>query len=108
MPTISNVIEIKNTTAYVELLKVYKELCKKVDKINNTVSSINLSNSYIHSQNMASASWVVHHNLGYKPGGVIVTDSAGENWVGEVIHVDNNTLIIHFNTSAFGGKAYIS
>jgi hypothetical protein len=105
--TVGNIIEIKNTTAYAELLKAYKDLCRKVEKMNVTINGIP-ENSYIHTQNIASSSWTVNHNLGYKPGGILVMDSAGENWVGEVTHIDNNTLIINFNSSSFGGRAYIS
>jgi len=51
--------------------------------------------------------WTVNHNLGYEPAGVFVTDSGGTEWIGEVEHIDANTLTITFKT-AFGGTVRVS
>ena len=80
-------------------------LKKIVSKINNEVEP---KTDYKHVQSIASSTWTINHNLGYKPGGIMVFDSAGEQWVGDVTHIDNNTLVISFNSSSFGGIAYIS
>lgn len=64
--------------------------------------------NYIHRQAVASSTWTVNHNLGYKPGGILILDSAGTQWFGAVIHIDNNNLILDFNGLTFGGKAYLS
>jgi hypothetical protein len=47
------------------------------------------------------------HNLGFKPGGVMVTDSAGSEVVGSITQIDDNTTQIDFST-AFGGFAFLS
>jgi hypothetical protein len=47
------------------------------------------------------------HNLGFKPGGVLVTDSAGSEVLGSITQIDTNTVQIDFST-AFGGFAYLS
>ena len=64
--------------------------------------------NYIHTQSTAASTWVVNHNLGYKPGGIMVLDSAGTQWFGSVIHINDNTLSIDFGGAVFGGKVYIS
>jgi hypothetical protein len=50
--------------------------------------------------------WIINHLLGYHPN-VTVLDSAGNEWDGEIAHLDTDTLSITF-TSAFGGTAYLS
>jgi hypothetical protein len=61
------------------------------------------SQYYRHDQMVASALWVVNHNLGYRPN-VSVTDSAGTNVEGEISHVDSNSLVLTFS-SPFTGTA---
>lgn len=64
--------------------------------------------AYRHVQSIPAAVWSVVHNLGYRPGGVLVEDSAGDDaWGGEVTHVSDNELTITFGAE-FGGKAYLS
>lgn len=59
-----------------------------------------------------SPHWVIVHNLGYKPGGVFVTDSAGTQQTGKVTHIDSTTLTIDFfingEPAAFSGEAELS
>lgn len=64
--------------------------------------------SYVHTQSVASNEWLVVHNLGYKPGGIKVLDSAGDEWIGKVTHINNNSYTINFNTSSFAGTVYNS
>jgi hypothetical protein len=73
----------------------------------NPVNSISAM-SYTHTQSIAASTWTVTHNLGYKPGGIKVFDSADTEWFGSIVHIDDNSLTIDFNGSVFGGKAYIS
>lgn len=62
---------------------------------------------YTHDQMTPSATWVVVHNLGYRPAGVHVTDSSGNDYEGEVTHNSVNQLTITFS-AAFSGTAYVS
>ena len=62
--------------------------------------------SYEHTQGVTSASWVITHNLGFKPN-VTVVDSAGNIVEGEIAYTNSNSLTVSFS-SAFSGKAYIS
>ena len=62
--------------------------------------------SYEHTQGVASDSWVIAHNLGFKPN-VTVVDSAGSIVEGEIAYTNSNSLTVSFS-SAFSGKAYIS
>ena len=62
--------------------------------------------SYAHTQGSASSSWVINHNLGFKPN-VTVVDSAGNIVEGEITYTNTNSLTVSF-ASAFSGNAYIS
>lgn len=63
--------------------------------------------AYTHTQGDPLAVWTIDHNLGYRPGGVIVVDSAGNEVEGIVKHISTSTLTVTF-LAAFGGFAYLS
>lgn len=63
--------------------------------------------SYSHDQVLPSATWIVAHNLGYRPGGIVVIDSAGSQVEGQITHDSANQLTLTFS-SAFAGAAYLS
>jgi hypothetical protein len=65
-----------------------------------------ISGSYAHTQSVASATWTITHNLGYRPA-VSVVDSGGNYVVGDVNYISTNALTISFS-SPFGGSAYLS
>ena len=62
---------------------------------------------HIHTQTVASDTWIVYHNLGSKPGGVSVVSNADEVVYGDVVYVSDDQLTVRF-TSPFTGKVYIS
>ena len=62
--------------------------------------------SYIHTQGVASNTWVINHNLGFYPN-LTVQDSAGTIYEGEITYTNSNSLTVTFS-SAFSGKAYLS
>ena len=62
--------------------------------------------AYEHTQGSVSASWVISHNLGFKPN-VTVVDSAGTIYEGEITYTNSNSLTVSFSQS-FSGKAYLS
>ena len=62
--------------------------------------------SYDHTQGSASDTWVINHNLGFKPN-VTVVDSAGTIYEGEITYTNSNSLTVSFS-AAFSGKAYLS
>lgn len=64
------------------------------------------SGSYTFSQAIPSATWTIAHNLGFRPS-VQVQNSAHENVIGEIEHVDINNIILRFS-GAFSGVAYLS
>lgn len=72
---------------------------------NTTIADL-YKHSHIHTQTVASAVWSVTHNLGKYPS-VSVIDSANEEVIGEVEHIDSNLLNIKF-TAVFSGKAFIN
>lgn len=61
---------------------------------------------YRHTQSVAATVWIIEHNLGYRPA-VTITDSAGTLNVGDVRHLDANTVRAEF-INAFGGYAECS
>lgn len=63
--------------------------------------------NYLHTQNTPASSWSVAHNLGYKPGGVAVMDSAGTVVEGQITHLDVNNLRLDFS-APFSGTATLS
>ena len=62
--------------------------------------------SHEHTQGAASNSWVIAHNLGFKPN-VTVVDSAGTIYEGEITYTNTNSLTVSFQSS-FSGYAYLS
>lgn len=50
----------------------------------------------------------VVHNLGYRPGGIFVEDSLGNDVEGTVDHVDATTTTFYFNGFTFGGRVLLS
>ena len=62
--------------------------------------------SYDHTQGVSSNTWVINHNLGFKPN-VTVVDSAGTMYEGEITYTNTNSLTVSFS-AAFSGKAYLS
>jgi hypothetical protein len=63
-------------------------------------------NNYVHEQPVASATWVVNHNLG-KFASVSIVDTANDEIIGEVTYNTLNQITITF-TSLVSGKAYIN
>lgn len=67
---------------------------------------------YRHAQGTPASVWTVEHNLGYRPGGIFVRDSGGDQHHGRVEHLSDNVLTVSFFVGgqpvAFSGEAYIS
>jgi hypothetical protein len=63
--------------------------------------------SYTHSQAVASALWTVAHNLGFNPH-VYVKDTAGSIVYGVVNYINTGQLEINFNGISVSGTAYLS
>jgi hypothetical protein len=61
---------------------------------------------YVHDQQVASATWVVNHNLG-KFASVSIVDTANDEIIGEVRYNSLNQITITF-ASLVSGKAYIN
>lgn len=62
--------------------------------------------NYLHTQSVVSDEWVINHNLNKYPS-VTVIDSAGNEVIGDVEHIDKNNLKIKF-ASGFTGKATLN
>ena len=64
------------------------------------------SGTYIHTQDVPLAVWVITHNLGSFPS-VTVVDNLNQVVVGDIAYNSSNTLTITF-TTAFAGYAYLN
>jgi hypothetical protein len=64
--------------------------------------------SYTHNQDVAASTWTINHNLGYKPAGIKIFDSAGNECYGTIISMTTNQIIINFGTAGFTGQAFLS
>ena len=78
---------------------------KEVDEI---IENINISSSstYIFEQNEPSTEWLVKHNLNKYPY-IVTVDLNGEEFYGEKMYIDNNTVKITFSTP-ISGKVYLN
>lgn len=75
---------------------------------NHTTAASSLSASaYTHTQPIPSATWVINHNLGYRPGNVAVIDGSGAEVEGVQSVGTETSLTITFN-SLISGTAYLS
>jgi hypothetical protein len=62
--------------------------------------------TYYHDQGLPSATWVIEHNLGKKPG-VAAVDTSGKEVIGNIDYISNNKIQITFN-APFSGQAYLN
>lgn len=71
------------------------------------VETVNiLTARYTYTQPLAIKDWIITHNLGRFPSGIMVVDSAGSVIEGAVQYINNNSIKISFNY-AFSGIVYI-
>lgn len=64
------------------------------------------ASEFTFNQIVPSSSWVIAHNLNKYPV-VVVVDSGGSVFIGDIVYTDVNNLTINFS-STFGGKAYLT
>lgn len=62
--------------------------------------------SYVHTQEIASTSWVITHNLNFYPN-VTVINSTGANIVGDITYTSTTSVTLTFS-AAVSGTAYLS
>lgn len=69
-----------------------------------SIYNLQISNSYFkYSSDMPRQEWVIQHNLNKKPS-VVITDTAGSLYEGDVFYNDDNNLTITFS-APFNGYA---
>lgn len=93
-------IENNISTEIIERQEADNSLQTQIDDISV------LSNGYVHEQGIASAVWMVQHNLNKYPS-VTVVDSAENEIVTEVEYLDKNSVKITM-TGASKGRAYLN
>ena len=77
-----------------------------LDKFSIAGISAATDKNYIHTQGVASITWVVTHNLNKRPS-VMVVDSADTVVIGQVQYNSDNQITLTFSGS-FSGKAYFN
>jgi hypothetical protein len=95
-----------NSVTSVDLVSTPTDLTITINRQNAPSISDFRKYAHMHTQTLASDTWTVAHNLGKNPS-VSIVDSAEEEVIGEVQHVDVNNIIIRFS-AAFSGKAYLN
>ena len=70
------------------------------------LASLGTDKHYTHNQITSSNVWKITHNLGKYPS-INVLDSAGNNVIGEIEYIDENSITINFSAE-FTGKAYLN
>ena len=104
-----------NTRIDTEVANINTELATKIDdiqangvletsRVNNIVTV--RSKNFVFEQGVASAQWVIVHNLGKKPS-VILIDSAGTTFKADIEYDNENQCTVHIN-GATTGKAYLN
>jgi hypothetical protein len=58
--------------------------------------------AYRHAQPTPAAQWIIVHNLGFRPSGVLVIDADGNPVEGAVTHLDPTTTTITFGLPISG------
>ena len=77
-----------------------------VQQDGGTVNVTWADTNYVHDQQVASATWVINHNLG-KFASIHIVDTAGDEIIGEVTYNTINQITVTFS-SLVSGKAYIN
>lgn len=67
--------------------------------------STSVDRSYVHTQAVASSTWVVNHGFGKVPS-IVVIDSANREVVGVITHNEAKTVSTVTFTAPFGGFAH--
>lgn len=87
----------------------------QIDSADPSAPVVSLDSSairYRHVQSLPASVWTVVHNLGFRPGGIYVEDSAHAEVWPRIEHLDNDTLTLSFfadgSPVAEAGEAYIS
>ena len=97
-------VSIKNQTSILQITPASGNSAIVEITPSSSVSNIEISNSvppgftmqtYIHTQSTASTSWVINHNLGFKPN-VTLLSAGGMQMEADVLHVSNNQVTITF------------
>lgn len=101
---------IINITPEVTLVQVEVTAPPKVEVNIATVGEKgDIGGQYVHHQSAAASLWTIVHNLGYKPAGILVKDSADEQWLpGQITYINDNILSLNFFNASFAGTAYLS
>jgi hypothetical protein len=61
--------------------------------------------SYVHTQSVPAATWVIDHHMGLIPN-VLILDNSGQQMIAEVHHPsDQTTVVVH--SAPYTGTAYL-
>lgn len=81
-------------------------LTKRLDILESTTLEDEKDLNYVHNQDNSSMIWTINHNLNKKPS-VRIEDINGDDIIGEIDYIDNNTLKIQFAIPV-AGNAYLN
>ena len=96
--------KVNSTDIYLRLLEAEKKVKDFLEKTEHLTQIVD--KNYVHEQIQSSDSWIVQHNLNKYPA-VSVVDTGKNEIVGDIKHIDKNSLIINFS-HAFSGMAFLN
>ena len=68
---------------------------------NKWIDDTDATQAYVHTQSVASATWTITHNLGFRPS-VELINAAYHEIDGDITHVSNNVCVVTFNLPVAG------
>jgi hypothetical protein len=102
----SNVVVIDEENLTVEVQETSFNVVLAEAGIQGPQGPAGPAGTYVHNQNIPSASWSITHNLSSYPS-VTVIDSAGTTVIGDITYVSSNGITITFSGS-FSGQAFLN
>lgn len=82
------------------------QVLNAVQELYDGFANLQSRTTFVYTQNVASDTWVIEHNLGRFPS-VTIVDSAGTVFIPERQYIDNNTCIAKM-IGAMTGTAYLN
>lgn len=116
----TRVLEVQETyeNGIVKIEPSFGESMQSIsDKVNSISNNLNGEHnsansngggdkSYMHTQISSQSTWTIKHNLSKYPS-IVMTDSGGNQVMGDVKYIDLNTIEVSFS-GAFAGIAYLN
>jgi hypothetical protein len=96
---------------FVPVVEVLESAIDTVEVIDQPAINIYTSGEapfrYVHAQVIPALVWTIQHNLGSRPGGILIIGTNGEEVEGHITQVNDNAILVTFFDPT-SGTAYVS